>query len=104
MAASGPEVGGAGGAAAAAPRALWDALRTAIADRRGYFELDVDRAGWRVDLLAPERERFWGGTLEEAPTWRLVWLMVEELGGGAADVTAPPSGPRLGRSGRRGYR
>lgn len=66
----------------AEPRALQDALRGAIADRRGYLEWDVDRLGWRVDLLAPDRETFRGGTLEEALAWCLVWLMVEELGVG----------------------
>ena len=43
---------------------------------------DVDHAGWRVELLAPEREAFFGRTLEEALAWCLVWLMVEELGVG----------------------
>ncbi len=67
----------------AEPRALHAALRGAIADRRGYVEWDVDHAGWRVDLLSPERESFHGGTLEEALAWCLVWLMFDELGVGA---------------------
>ena len=66
----------------AEPRPLQDALKRAIADRRGYVDWDVDHAGWRVDLLAPEREAFFGRTLEEALAWRLAWLMVGELGGG----------------------
>ncbi len=64
----------------AEPRALQDALKAAIADRRGYVDCDVDHAGWVVDLLSPDRERFHGRTLEEALAWCLVWLMVEELG------------------------
>ena len=66
----------------AAPRPLQDALLAAIADRRGYVAWDVNHAGWRVDLLSPEREAFFGRTLEEALAWCLVWLMVEELGVG----------------------
>jgi hypothetical protein len=66
----------------AAPRALQDALKAAIADRRGSVERDVDRAGWAVVLLRPERETFRGRTLEEALAWCLVWLMVDELGVG----------------------
>ena len=38
----------------AAPRALQDALKAAIADRRGYVAWDVDEIGWRVDLLRPD--------------------------------------------------
>jgi len=66
----------------AEPRPLQDALKSAIADRRGYAAWDVDHAGWVVELLAPERERFHGRTLEEALAWCLVWLMAEELSGG----------------------
>ena len=66
----------------AEPRALQDALRRAIADRRGYVAWDVDEVGWVVDLLSPERERFHGRTLEEALAWCLVWLMAEEFGSG----------------------
>ena len=65
-------------------RALQDALRGAIADRRGYVAWDVDHAGWVVDLLRPDRERFHGRTLEEALAWCLVWLMADELGIGAS--------------------
>lgn len=61
-----------------APRPEQDALKRAIADRHGYVVWDVDHAGWVVDLLSPDHERFHGRTLEEA----LVWLMVEELGVG----------------------
>ena len=66
----------------AAPRALQDALKAAIADRRGYVAWDVDHAGWVVELLRPERQTFRGRTLAEALAWCLVWLMVEELGVG----------------------
>lgn len=69
----------------AAQRARQDALKAAIADRGGYVAWDVDAAGWRVDLLSPDREVFRGGTLDEALAWCRVWLMVEELGIG------PPS-------------
>ena len=68
----------------ATPRALQDALEAAIADRRGYVDWDVDRAGWVVELLRPGREAFRGRTLEEALAWCLVWPMVEELGIGPA--------------------
>ena len=67
----------------AGPRQLQDALRRAIADRRGYVDWDVDHAGWVVDLLSPDRERFHGRTLEEALAWCLVWLMSDEWGIGA---------------------
>lgn len=63
-------------------RALQEALKAAIAERRGSAGWDVDEIGWRVDLLSPDRERFHGGTLAEALAWCLVWLMVEELGVG----------------------
>jgi transcriptional regulator with XRE-family HTH domain len=63
----------------AQPRQLQDALKAAIADRRGYVDWDVDHAGWVVESLRPERETFRGRTPEEALAWCLVWLMVEEL-------------------------
>ena len=44
---------------------------------------DVDHAGWVVDLLSPDRQRFFGRTLEEALAWCLVWLMADEWGIGA---------------------
>jgi hypothetical protein len=44
-------------------RALQDALRFAIATRRGYCSWTVDHAGW-----------------EEGLAWCLVWLMAPELG------------------------
>ena len=44
---------------------------------------DVDHAGWVVELLRPERERFFGRTLEEAPARCLVWPMSDEWGIGA---------------------
>ena len=46
----------------AAPRALQDALKAAIADRRGEVAWDVQHVGRRVDLLRPDRESFRGGT------------------------------------------
>jgi hypothetical protein len=61
-------------------RALQDALRAAIAARRGYSWWDVDHAGWVVTLDRPERQEFSGRTLEEALAWCLVWLMAPELG------------------------
>jgi hypothetical protein len=61
-------------------RALQDALRAAIAARRGYSWWDVDHAGSVVTLDRPERQEFSGRTLEEALAWCLVWLMAPELG------------------------
>ncbi len=72
----------AGAAPTAEPRVLQDALKAAIADRRGYVAWDVDHAGWVVELLRPERQAFHGRTLEEALAWCLVYLMAEELGVG----------------------
>ena len=63
-------------------RALQDALRRAIATRRGYCSWDVDHAGWVVTLHWPEEHDFHGRTLEEALAWCLVWLMAPELGVG----------------------
>lgn len=63
-------------------RALQDALRRAIASRRGYCSWDVDHAGWVVALHSPEEHDFSGRTLEEALAWTLVWLMAPELGVG----------------------
>ena len=63
-------------------RAVQDGLRRAIADRRGYVDWDYDEQGWVVFLLHPERESFRGATLPEALARCLVWLMVEEFGGG----------------------
>src|SRR5687768_12979480 len=47
-------------------RALQDALRAAIAERRGYCWWDVDHAGWVVTLHSPDEQDFYGPTLEEA--------------------------------------
>jgi hypothetical protein len=55
-------------------RALQDALRAAIATRRGYCSWDVDHAGWVVTLHSPDEQDFSGRTLEEALAWCLVWL------------------------------
>jgi hypothetical protein len=65
-------------------RSLVDALRSAIADRRGYVAWDVDEVGWRVELLHPERETFGGQTVAAAPAWYLVWLMRDALSGATA--------------------
>ena len=69
----------------AAPRVPQDALRAAVADWRGYVAWDVDHPGWVVDLLRPERERFFGRAPEEALAWCLVRLLADELG------VVPPS-------------
>ena len=61
-------------------RALQDALRQAIAMRRGYCSWDVDHAGWVVTLHSPEEQDFYGRTLEEGLAWCLIWLMAPELG------------------------
>ena len=63
-------------------RALQDALRRAIATRRGYCDWTVDHAGWVVMLYSPEEQTFSGKTLEEGLAWCLVWLMAPELGVG----------------------
>ena len=63
-------------------RALQDALRAAIATRRGYCSWTVDHADWVVTLHSPEKQDFYGKTLEEALAWWLVWLMAPELGVG----------------------
>ena len=61
-------------------RALQDALRRAIATRRGSCSWTVDHAGWVVTLHSLEEQTFSGKTLEEALAWCLVWLMAPELG------------------------
>ena len=60
-------------------RELQDALRRAIATRRGYCDWTVDHAGWVVMLLFPDEQAFSGRTLEEALAWCLVWLMAPAL-------------------------
>jgi hypothetical protein len=67
-----------GGDPALEGRDLQNALRRAIASRRGYCDWTVDHAGWVVTLLSPE-ETFYGRTLEEALAWCLVWLMAPEI-------------------------
>lgn len=54
-------------------------MLSAIADRRGYLSWDVDHASWLVFLHHPEEQTFHGRTLEETPTWCLVWLMFPEI-------------------------
>ena len=61
-------------------RAPQDALRAAIATRRGSCWWDVDHAGWVVTLSSPEEQTFYGRTLEEALAWCLVWLMAPGIG------------------------
>ena len=61
-------------------RALQDALRRAIATRRGSCSWTVDHASWVVTLHRPEEQDFYSRTLEEALAWCLVWLMAPELG------------------------
>lgn len=63
-------------------RHLQRALRRAIADRRGYIDVDDDEVGWVVFLLSPDRAEFRGDTLCHALNWCLVWLMEEEFSGG----------------------
>ena len=41
-------------------------MRAAIATRGGYYWWTVDHAGWVVTLSSPERQEFYGRTLEEA--------------------------------------
>jgi len=47
-------------------RPLQDALRRAIATRRGYCSWTVDHASWVVTLHSPQEQDFYGKTLEEA--------------------------------------
>jgi hypothetical protein len=63
-------------------RALQDALRRAIATRRGYCSWTVDHASWVVTLSSPDEQDFSGKTLEEPLAWCLVWLMAPEIGVG----------------------
>ena len=64
-------------------RSIQDALRRAIADRRGHVNWTYDEVGWVVCLLSPDREEFRGATLQDSLARCLVWPMVEEFGGGA---------------------
>lgn len=64
------------------PCPLQDALQRTIGGQCGYVVWDVDRIGWRVDLLVPDRESFHAGNLKEALAWCLVWVMADELGVG----------------------
>ena len=67
-------------------RALQDALRAAIGIRGGSCWWDVDHAGWVVTLVSPDRQGFYGKTLEEALAWCLVWMMAPEIGVGSFRV------------------
>lgn len=54
------------------------AIRTAIADRRGYHtEPELTDIGYRVELLSPERVGFEGRTSEMSLAWVLIYLMGE---------------------------
>ena len=62
---------------------LESAVRSAIADRRGYLgEVQMIEYGWEVELLSPDRMTFEGRTRVMAHAWCLVFLMgdVGELG------------------------
>ena len=63
-------------------RSLHDALRQAIATRRGSCSWTVDHASWVVTFHVPDEQDFSGKTLEEGLAWCLVWLMFPELGAG----------------------
>ena len=71
-------------------RALQDALRVAIAHRRGYCSWTVDHASWVVTLYSPEEEIFSGRRLEEGVTWCLVWLMAKGTPGDGSLTAAVP--------------
>jgi hypothetical protein len=62
--------------------AVQDALRRAIASRRGSCSWTADHAGckWVVTLHSPEEQVFSGKRLEEALAWWLVWLMAKGTG------------------------
>ncbi len=47
------------------------ALLGADSDRGGYVDFDMDRQGWVVWLLAPEREEYRAQELEQALAWCL---------------------------------
>ena len=85
-------VGHAGVAPTRKRRALHDALRRAIAHRRGYCSWTVDHAGWVVALHSPEEQDFYWKTLEEALPWRLVWLMAKGTPGDWGLGTGHPTG------------
>jgi hypothetical protein len=63
-------------------RALQDALRAAIATRRGSCSWTVNHAGWVVPLHSSKQHGFYGRRRGEALVWCLVWLMAPELGVG----------------------
>ena len=57
-------------------RQLEDAIRDAIAERRGYIDgWDYSIKGWCVTLLHPERLEFYGTHLAIALGWCLVWML-----------------------------
>jgi hypothetical protein len=61
-------------------RTLQDALRRAIATRRGNCSWTVDHAGWLVTLSSPDEQKFYRRALEEALAWCLIWLMAKGTG------------------------
>jgi hypothetical protein len=63
-------------------RALQDALRRAIAYRRGYCSWTADHVSEVVTLHSSEEPTFSSTTLEEAPAGCQVWWMAPEVGVG----------------------
>jgi hypothetical protein len=73
-------------------RAVRDALRKAIATRRGSCSWDVDHVGWVVTLHSPEVQHCYGRALDDPLNWCLVWLMAPERGSdrsGSEEPCAP---------------
>src|SRR5215204_2544845 len=75
-------------------RALEDALRSAIADRRGYVDQwyvdDLNR--WRVEVLSSDRETFGGRTLAVALAWCLVGMVGRTVEMGLEAFARPATG------------
>lgn len=59
---------------------MQDALRSAIASRRGSCDWTVDHAGWVVLSLSPDEQTFCRRTLDEGVAGCLVQLMDWGLG------------------------
>jgi hypothetical protein len=58
---------------------LQDALRAAIATRRGSCSWDVDHASWVVTLHSPEKSCSSGRPREERPVWCLVTISSHDV-------------------------